>query len=405
MKAARTLVLLAFALAACDGTVVGPTSSPGSTPPPASTDTPAGRGATTSTAPPSLDEIDGAQATSYARQLAPLLVRRTIAADELDLLERDGGPAIPALVESWTVEPGFAEAARQMISLRLRTSGRTDAIDLDLPGNLAAHLVREDLPYADILRADYCVDATGARSECDTGAPYAAGVLATRAFLTGNEGRFNLKRARTMMRTFACLDYPMPETLQPPLTKEWLLPMFQASTPDEQEDERALAGFGNGFACYTCHSQFGAHAQLFVKFDRDGLHRADATGLQDPEGELGRSVDGLLTSHMIDPARAASEGSLMLGEPVANLADAARVLAGHPVFLECAARTLVGFGFGLADSVIAAIPDEIVGGIVARATAREPEPTLATLAVEVFSDPAVVRSAIAADALAGGTSP
>jgi hypothetical protein len=350
---------------------------------------------------PSLEDLTHAQAEAYLRRLAPILVRRTLEERELERIESDGGGAIRPMLDAWTAEPGFAEAARQMISLALGTSGRTEKIDLDLPGNLAAHLVREDLPYADILRAGYCVDAAGAETACDTGAPYAAGVLATRAFLTGNEGRFNLKRARTMMRTFACLDYPMEQQIQPSLEREVLLPMFRATRREEQEDVRALAGFGNGFGCYTCHSQFGAHAQLFVRFDREGIYHGDATGQQDPDGELGRSVNGLLTSHMSDPARASSEESQLFGEPVENLGDAARVLTASPVFLACSTRTVIGFGFALADSIAAEIPAPIIERIVAAALAREPEPTLETLAIEAFADTAVVSS-IVGGAVAGG---
>lgn len=378
----RTLVQLVLcALASCDGSVATP-SDPMMPMEPVVPEL------------PTLEDLTTAQAETYVRRLAPILVRRTLQEAELAEVERDGGAAIRPLLESWTAESGFAEAARQMISLELGTSGRTDAIDLDLPGNLAAHLVREDLPYADILRASYCVDASGAEIACDTNAPYAAGVLATRAFLTGNEGRFNLKRARTMMRTFACLDYPIAQTIQPSLDKEVLLPMFQATTRDEQEDPRAIAGFGNGFGCYNCHSQFGAHAQLFVRFDRDGMYHADATGQQDPDGELGRSPNGLLTSHMVDPIRASSEESQLFGQRVANLADAARVFTEHPLFLECSTRMVIGFGFALAESVRDDIPDAVVQRIVEAAIARDPEPTLAVLAVEAFADTAVVNSVV-----------
>ena len=399
----RAIAILCCACAlGCDGAVVGmpggdtgggePVREPGGT-----TGEP---GTPTEPAADDLSAFDAEAARVYLTQLAPLLVRRGLDASEVAMIEASAGDAIRPIVEAWTAEPGFAEAARQMISLKLGASGRTDTIDLDLPGNLAAHLVREGLPFADILRAPYCVDATGTTMECDTGAPYAAGVLATRAFLTGNEGRFNLKRARTMMRTFACLDYPMADDVQPRLAREMLLPMFQARSPDEQEDTRALAGFGNGFACYDCHGQFGAHAQLFVRFDRDGVYHPDATGLQDPEGELGRSFDGLLTSHMLDPARAADESSQVFGAEVANLAEAAQVMTADPAFIACSTRTLIGFGFGLADSVANAVPSPIVERIVARSVTHEPEPTLATLAIETFSDAAIVSAALDVD---GGT--
>src|SRR5262249_31946514 len=147
---------------------------------------------------------------------------------------------------------------------------------------------------------------------CDTGAPYAAGVLATRAFLANNAGRFNLKRARTWMRTFACLDYPMPDALQPRLARDVLIPLFQ----QDHDEKDNVGSFGNGAACYTCHGQFGAHAQLFVKYDASGLWRANADGQQLPGGEQGRSANNLFTSHLSSPAAAASEASMVFGQPV-----------------------------------------------------------------------------------------
>ena len=81
------------------------------------------------------------------------------------------------------------------------------------------------------------------------------------------------------MRAFACRTYPMERDLQPPLEADLLIPMFRAETPEEQTVAEATNGFGNGFGCYSCHSQFGAHAQLFVKFDTSGVWHADADGL------------------------------------------------------------------------------------------------------------------------------
>src|SRR4029453_12898428 len=105
------------------------------------------------------------------------------------------------------------------------------------------------------------------------------------------------------------------------------LPMFQATAPEEQVDERAKNGFGNGFGCYTCHGQFSLHAQLFVKFDGSGLYRATANGLQDPApgAELGRSATpGIMASHFKDPERASLEGIELFGTPVKNLGEATK---------------------------------------------------------------------------------
>lgn len=338
-------------------------------------------------------EIPTATVASYMRRLAPALAGRTLRAEELTRIEAEGGAAVRDLLREWTREPGFERTARDLISTLLEASGRAGDVDLDLPGNLAAQLARDERPWSEILTADHCVDAAGETIECDTGAPYAAGVLGTRAFLRGNASLFNLKRARTLMRRFVCVDYPIRDTLQPRLERDSLLPLFRATGPDDQADEAAEAGFGNGLACYTCHGQFGAHAQLFVRFDAEGRWRDDATGLQLPGGENGRSeIEGLYTSHLVDPLEAASERSQMLGTDVANLSDAARVMAESEVFLPCASRHLLGYAFSLAESVIRELPVQLIDEVVEDASASG-APSLGDIAVAAFSHAGVIRVA------------
>ncbi|AKF10444.1 hypothetical protein DB32_007593 [Sandaracinus amylolyticus] len=340
------------------------------------------------------DAIAPEDAERYARRLAPMLVRRSLRESEIEQLER-GGLALATVLDAWTSEPGLERAARDMISTLLGTSGHRDGIDLDLPGNLAAHLVRADAPWSGILTSDHCVDASGAASACDTGAPYAAGVITTRAFLAGNHSRYNLRRARTLMRRFACVDYPIADDVQPRLERALLIPMFRATSADDQTEDAARAGFGNGLACYTCHGQFGAHAQLFVRYDRDGRYRADATGAQRAGGELGVSdVEGLYASHFVDPERARDERTEMLGQEVASLPDAARVIATSPAFLPCATRHLLAYGFDLAEPSGPAIDARTVDEIVRDAG---PDPSLRALARAAFLHPDVIRAALAAN--------
>ncbi|MCA9707908.1 MAG: hypothetical protein KDK70_18800, partial [Myxococcales bacterium] len=265
----------------------------------------------------------------------------------------------------------------------------------ELPGNLAAEIAREGLPWSTILTADYCVDAQGEHIECDTGAPYAAGVLATRAYLIANKGRFNLSRAKLMLETFACRIYPMEHTIQPPLDKPTLIPMFRAEGEEDQTVEEAQGGFGNGVGCYFCHSQFGAHAQLFVKFDAEGLWRQDATGQQNPYDELGRSFDGLYTSHMHDPYEAAEETAQVFGQQVANLREAGEVIADNELFPQCTVKNLVAHAFDLKAGATDDISAELVEGLAERITTDEPDPGIAQYVLGVFTDERVIRAAVA----------
>ena len=176
-----------------------------------------------------LETLTSADAERYAHRIVPVLLRRSVRESELEQLAI-GGAALPALLAAWSEETGVEDAARDMISTLLAASGARDGTDLDLPGNLAAQLVRDDVPWTQLVTADYCVDGEGAQIECDTGAPYAAGILTTRAFMAGNESRYNLRRARTLVRRFVCVDYPIDAELQPRIQRELLTPMIQATS-------------------------------------------------------------------------------------------------------------------------------------------------------------------------------
>jgi hypothetical protein len=348
----------------------------------------------TSTASPEagapVDPFTSARTQVYMRQLAPWFVSRELESDELAALESGKFAAIRPMLTEWTKEPAFPSAARRLISQRLSVSGERDGIDFDLPGNLAEYVVRENLPLSTLLTADYCVDAKGSKRTCDSGAPFAAGVLATRAYLASRMSRFNLTRASTMMRTFSCRTYPIDDEVEPRLPRERLIPMFQ-SDAEVDDDGQAKATFGNGAACYECHGQFGAHAQLFVRFDETGTYRPDATGIQDPKGELGRSTDRLFASHLKATTEAKTEKSQMLGHVVNDLREAARVLAEDPGFVPCQAKNLLDYALRLPPS---AEVDPLVLDEIAQQARSGGEATFASLVVETFAHPRVVTSVV-----------
>jgi hypothetical protein len=326
-------------------------------------------------------------AQAYLTQLSPFLVERGLSPDELTRLRLEGGAALEPILTGWTQEAGFAQAARHLLSNLLAVGGARDGIDFELPGNLAAYTAAHQLPWATVLTADFCVDAAGARRACDTGSPFSGGgVLNTRAYLTSRASRFNLTRASTLLRAFACRGYPMEDGLQPRLPAASLIPLFQ-----KNDDASAGSGFGNGTACYTCHGQFSAHAQLFVKFDATGLWREAATGQQDPTGELGRSTGGLMTSHLLDAAGAKSEVSQFFGRPVQHLGEAASVLAHSEPFAQCQVRQLLAYATGL--QKLDAIDDALVQEVALRATdLQRHAPTLTELVLETFLDGRVQKA-------------
>ncbi|HEX4924341.1 MAG TPA: hypothetical protein VFV50_09650 [Bdellovibrionales bacterium] len=325
----------------------------------------------------------------YLGQISSMIAGRPLTKDELDRIKRERGAAIQPILENWLYDKFFADSAQVMIQTQLGTSGTNNGINYNLPGNLAKYLARNALPYSEILRAGYCVDDQQRKIACDTGAPFTAGILTTRAYMLTNFGRYNLGRAGKMMRYFACLDYPMDKALQPPLPREKLIPLFQTLEAKPGSD------FGNGLACYTCHSQFGAHAQPYVKFDSQGLYRPEATGLQDPALEAGKSFNGLNASHMIEPSDSASERSQMFGEPVNNLRGAALVLAKSDKFLECATQNALHFYLRMTDSEASGIDPRVIREIVTAVKKNDSDPSLNELLLKALTHQSVIESVLA----------
>jgi hypothetical protein len=336
-----------------------------------------------------------ADVRAYLASLAPILVSRPLSADEQAIIDEaatgnDPMSAVDAILPSWAADPALAEAAREMIQTRLSVSGKTEEINFELPGNLAAYTVANRLPWSTLVTADFCVGDDLAVIDCDSGAPYTAGILTTRAYLKARASRFNLTRASTMMNTFACQHYPLADELEPRIERERLRTMFKADSPEEQEDPQAAGAFGNGFACYSCHGQFAWHAQLFVQFDDQGLWRSDATGIQDPAGELGRSAAGLFASHLASPDEAKMPASQMLGQPVANLAEAGAVLAASPELASCTTQGVLEYVLGLDQG--AEVDPGLIGEIAAPLAPSTA--TFADYAVAVFSNRRVIETVV-----------
>lgn len=339
-----------------------------------------------------LSELSSGEAERYLALIAPVMVERTLSADERAILEADGGEGIAGVVAAWQDEPGLPRAARRMVETALGVSGGLDptGIDYGAPGRIVEHVVREHRPWSEILTSTQCFDPSGAAVACDTGAPYAAGVITTRAFMAARQGRFNLTRAGTITKTFLCRNYPLEVELEPPLPRERLMPMFRALTAEEQTDpEAAMSGLANGFHCYACHGQFGAHAQLFVRFDVEGNWREDATGEQREGGMPGESFGGLMASHLEPPFRAL-ESSQMLGLEVADLSEAMAALTRSDAFWECAAQRVIELALDLDPE--RGIERELLVDIADRALASSADPTFAELVVASLAHPRVATS-------------
>jgi len=342
------------------------------------------------------------QTLAYMRYLGPALLGRVLTdVEEVEINAKAHG-AVKPLLESWVSEAGFPEAIRGMMEIRLSTNGVRGTTDYNLAGYLIRHVVTNKMPWSTILTSSTCYDAADQAVPCDTGAPFTAGVLTTRGFLAGNESRFNLNRARSALLTFMCRDYPHEIELQPPIDRPRLKLMFRAANAEEQMVAEVAGGFGNGLACFSCHSQFSNHAQPFVKFDGGGNYVASATGVQAPApSQLGEAEGGhgLMASHLENPAESASEKAQWFGVEVDNLAGGAAVMAKHDKFRECAVQQLLDMGVGLdlgfptGQNGLFVVPGFLTE-IASSVSAKNPDPTIQELAVAAFSDVRVVATTL-----------
>jgi hypothetical protein len=339
------------------------------------------------------------QVLDYMRYLGPSLIGRVLSDAEEARLAAEGASAVKRTIDTWVLEPGFVEAVRSMLEVRLGTNGKRGEVDFNLAGYIVRHVVKHNEPWSRVVTSTTCYSEQDQPIPCDTGAPYTAGVLTTRGFLAGNEGRFNLGRARAMLLTFMCRDYPHEDTLQPYVEKARLKLMFRAENAADQKVAEVAGGFGNGLACFSCHGQFSNHAQPFVKFDNQGVWIEAATGLQSQTGQLGESDNELMASHFEKPEEAAFEGAQWFGVEIKDLAEGATAMTRSPRFHECAVQQLLDLGVGLDLGFNTGIKGLFVqqgflASIAKPVTDVSPDPTIQQLAVAAYSDVRVMAATL-----------
>jgi hypothetical protein len=324
--------------------------------------------------------------TEYAATLAPFIALRPITVEERARVDSGGAPELGKLLRSWTRQPQFSDSVRLFVETRYSFGGNEGGIDHNEPANLAVFLEKTGRPWTEFLTSTSCVDSNGQQKACDSQAPFTAGVLTSRSFLAQHAGAFNISRSAKLLKKFTCQEYPLSSTLEPPVPTADLIDLF--SSPN------GAITFGNGKNCAACHSQFAKHAQLFVKFDSSGRYKASATGLQnpDPQASGGSSTNGTYVSHFRAPERAQRENSEVFGKTVANLAEAAKILAEHPTYHECAARNMIWHYLRMNDTTAKAIPTALVSDIAVKARALGRSPTFSDLLVTALAHPVVIES-------------
>lgn len=334
------------------------------------------------------------QLAAYMRHLATPLIGRSLKSNEAFFIETQGFKQARFILENWMKSPEFETSFKVMIDDLIRTGGNSsNGIDFDLPGRIAKYIVRNKLPFEQIITSEFCVDQDFTRVNCDTNAPVGAGVLSTRAFMTSHTGRFNLTRASALLNKFACMDYPVPFSLEPPAAKEDLLPEFRAESLGDLSGLNAPSFDDRGNTnCYSCHSQFAPHSQLFVKYDNTGLWDANANGVQDPERDFGLSQGNFFASHYANPERSASETGVFFGKEVKNLNEAAKALAESKFFYQCGIRNTLAYVFKLDERQAGDINTRLLDQIID--SFGDEKPSVQELFTRTLLHPLVIESAM-----------
>lgn len=321
---------------------------------------------------------------SYLNSFSTQIIHRPLNSQEITLIRSQGVNSFEPIVQNWFSDPRFIDSAQYFVENLIRTNGQTSTVNMDIPGYLGRDIARRQRPYADLVTASTCVNQSGQAMACDSGAPYSAGVLTTKAYLVTKVGPYNIARAGKMITQFLCTTYPLPETEEPRIAVGDLINQFATMS--------GAITFGNGNNCYSCHSQFGHHAQFFVKFDLSGNYQAAASGLQNPNATDGFSTNNLLTSHFRTPQRAAGESSQMLGQPASNLAGAGRALAQSRRFLPCAVKNLMTHYMRLHPSVVTSVKPDLYIQIAERAKLLNMNPSFSHLLTAIIANQAVFDS-------------
>ena len=328
--------------------------------------------------------VDADQAVSYLSIFSSQIVHRPLTAAEVTQVRNSGAAVFQQILDKWFLEAEFLNSSQIYIENLLRTSGVTATADYNLPGYLGRDVARKNRPYSDLITANSCVNSAGQNISCDTAAPFVAGVLTTKAYLTTAKGAYNISRAGKLMDKFLCTTYPLADVEEPKLRQEELIGQFAT--------QNGTITFGNGNNCYSCHSQFGLHAQFFVKFDLNGNYIPNATGIQNTLATDGFSNNGLATSHLKDPARSGLENSHILGKNAANLADAATIIVQSSRFLPCAVKSMMQYYMRLTSQNIETIKPDLYSEIARQAKLKQAAPSISHLLSSIITDPSVYNS-------------
>lgn len=302
---------------------------------------------------PTTAPVDGLRVELSAPRLLrrmSLDLRGTLpSVEDLNAVEADEG-ALEGIRDAYLQDPSFEERMVQLWAERFLT--RMDEFQVrywdygfeddeefqyelsvgEEPLRLVAHVIAEDLPWSEIVTADYTMANETTASiwsidypEGETGwqvAHYtdgrpAAGVLATNGLwwrYVTNISNMNRARAAAMTRLLLCQDL-----LSKPVSLNGVV-----SLTDEEGTANAIR---NEPACVACHSTIEPLAANFFGFWTVAGYNTEELGSYHGEREQ-MSYDYL----GVNPA--------YFGQPLEGLVDLGRAVAADPRFYSCAAESV-----------------------------------------------------------------
>jgi len=251
----------------------------------------------------------------------------------------NGIAAYSATVQSYLAGPDFVTNQIHYYQNFFSLTGQVSGVDYDEPAHLAAFLSANDHDFREILTAPYCVSMVGgvltqgscsAFGDAAAQAQQGAGVLTTKAYLTGTRSAFYFHRANAASTLFACRNLATSPDLQDHglLVNEISaqLKTFNCTTCNP--------------ACYGCHNNLNPRASLFYAFDWMGNYDPNPT---DPA--LAAQTDTGAVSTVADLLTPGASPRF-LGRQVSSVQDFAKLFADNIDFRDCLAQRLTNILLG-----------------------------------------------------------
>ncbi len=266
------------------------------------------------------------------RSVSIVLLGRDLLSNEM-LVEGEGLAVYSSRVQAMLDAPEALTKLRGFFNVMFEMSGTAGGVNYEEPSNLALYLVKANLDFREILKADYCVNDALEKVPCSAFAndqetkAQAAGALTTKAFLVKWDAAFNFLRVAKAFKTFACSEYP--DSTDVGLPAEVISSKAKEFNCVNCEP-----------ACYSCHNTMNPRAILFYDFTPSGVFMPNPTRTAD----RAKTDTGVVSSR--DDILVTGTQPTYHGKPINSVKDYALKLADSRKFRDCTAQRLTNLMIG-----------------------------------------------------------